>query len=266
MAATQKVRLPPTCCSQSRARDAGGAALCRSAARATHRARGFRVRTCPSRRPHASARTAHRAIIDWCYTLYSGGRENDAARGHRGATLTRVTPTPNHLSLEPLPLLLSFQAPSSRASPPPLQQQGGAYWTVSFGVCTRLGLTCRECRAPLFKGQRIAARDGRKIRLTYHDECFSGDADPRTQLNASSAEGRLPQACFSQQAPARKGRGKWSTSYGLMPAPAGTPTKARVVSTPEPAQRPARAGGDGSTRAQAMRGPGGRRPATPQWH
>ena len=93
MAATQKVRLPPTCCSQSRARDAGGAALCRSAARATHRARGFRVRTCPSRRPHASARTARRAIIDLCYTLYSGGRENDAARGHRGAPLTRVTPT-----------------------------------------------------------------------------------------------------------------------------------------------------------------------------
>lgn len=261
MAATQKVRFAThVLLSIARARRRGRGALPLCCARDAPRTRlsGAHLPLASPARicSHSSPRN-HRLVL---YTVLRWKRERRGQGAPRSDTdACNAHPKP------PLPLLLSFQAPSSSASPPPLQQQGGAYWTVSFGVCTRLGLTCRECRAPLFKGQRIAARDGRKIRLTYHDECFSGDADPRTQKNASSAEGRLPQACFSQQAPARKGRGKWSTSYGLMPAPAGTPTKARVVSTPEPAQRPARAGGDGSTRAQAMRGPGGRRPATPQW-
>lgn len=260
MAATQKVRFAThVLLSIARARRRGRGALPLCCARDAPRTRlsGAHLPLASPARicSHSSPRN-HRLVL---YTVLRWKRERRGQGAPRSDTdACNAHPKP------PLPLLLScLQAPSLALTRRP--QQGGAYWTVSFGVCTRLGLTCRECRAPLFKGQRIAARDGRKIRLTYHDECFSGDADPRTQLNASSAEGRLPQACFTQQAPAHKGRGKWSTSYGLVPAPAGTPTKARVVSTPEPAQRPARAGGDGSTRAQAMRGPGGRRPATPQW-
>ena len=53
------------------------------------------------------------------------------------------------------------------------------YWTVSSGVANRT-FTCRECKKTINKGQSLIARDGRKIRLVYHIDCFSGDADPRT--------------------------------------------------------------------------------------
>ena len=53
------------------------------------------------------------------------------------------------------------------------------YWTVSRGTSDRFGMTCRECRCSIHKGERYVARDGRRIRLAYHVECFSGEADPR---------------------------------------------------------------------------------------
>ncbi|KAL0048643.1 hypothetical protein WJX82_007573 [Trebouxia sp. C0006] len=87
-----------------------------------------------------------------------------------------------------------------------------AYWTVSSGVSARVGYSCRECRKVINKGEAIKVREGRKMRFYYHDKCFSGEADPRTQGNSSFNKKELP---ISDAAPASKGHGKWSvSSYG----------------------------------------------------
>lgn len=88
------------------------------------------------------------------------------------------------------------------------------YWTVSHGVASRTGHSCRQCGAVISKGDRISVRDGRRMRLFYHAACFSGESDPRTQ---GSKDGRLDGV--GPSAPASKGAGKWSVSmYGLNPA------------------------------------------------
>lgn len=67
------------------------------------------------------------------------------------------------------------------------------------------------------KFEPIAVRDGRKIRLMYHEACFSGHSDPRTQQKSSAHEGRVSHV-ISSSAPKQKGYGKWSTSsYGYQP-------------------------------------------------
>ena len=87
------------------------------------------------------------------------------------------------------------------------------YWTVSGGVADRIYM-CRECKEIIHRGSKIACRDGRKIRLTYHAECFSGESDPRTQLTSSFTEQRY-RGAVTAAAPDTKGSGKWSTSsYG----------------------------------------------------
>ena len=65
-----------------------------------------------------------------------------------------------------------------------------SYWTISEGTAVRTGWSCRECRRTILKGEKIIIRDGRKMRLFYHDICFSGDADPRTQPGSSYHEGK----------------------------------------------------------------------------
>lgn len=100
------------------------------------------------------------------------------------------------------------------------QQEDTLYWTVSSGIAARNGWTCRECKKPIAKGEQIKVRDGRKVRLMYHDKCFSGGADPRTQLHSSFQQGRLPRNSFQPEAPREKGTGKWSTAtYGYSPTP-----------------------------------------------
>ena len=90
-------------------------------------------------------------------------------------------------------------------------------------------------------------RDGRKLRFFYHTECFTGDADPRTQLNGtyfvkteyhkstapniSSLSGPIAhrytdpdgrpfgREIFKPAAPSRVGAGKWSVrSRGYKPS------------------------------------------------
>jgi RNase P subunit RPR2 len=95
------------------------------------------------------------------------------------------------------------------------------YWTLSTGPAIRQGWTCRECKTPIIKGHQMVIRDGRKIRLMYHHECFSGDADPRTQQQSSAHNGRLPKSSFQEKAPEKKGAGKWSTSCGYAPNTSG---------------------------------------------
>eukprot|EP00761_Pharyngomonas_kirbyi_P008041 gb/GECH01008052.1/.p1 GENE.gb/GECH01008052.1/~~gb/GECH01008052.1/.p1 ORF type:complete len:103 (+),score=21.42 gb/GECH01008052.1/:1-309(+) len=90
------------------------------------------------------------------------------------------------------------------------------YWTVSEGKTVSPNTTCRECRQPIPKGTPAMCRDGRRIRLFYHKECFSGEADPRTQNNSSYGKRRkYPSQAFQSSAPQKKGTGKWSTSYGV---------------------------------------------------
>ncbi len=39
---------------------------------------------------------------------------------------------------------------------------------------SRCRWTCRECRQAIYKGEPVVSRDGRKIRMMYHADCFSG--------------------------------------------------------------------------------------------
>ncbi|XP_075251376.1 uncharacterized protein LOC142343884 [Convolutriloba macropyga] len=98
------------------------------------------------------------------------------------------------------------------------QNRDSDYWTVSRGVAVRYGWKCRECKVDIAKGEKIVARDGRKIRLFYHENCFSGSSDPRTQSNNTMNQNRHPKSSFNMAAPSQKGRGKWSVEeYGYNP-------------------------------------------------
>lgn len=116
---------------------------------------------------------------------------------------------------------------SNRASNASLQNQNGSdsavprsksqYWTVSYGNACRNGFSCRECRALIPLNAPVAIRDGRKMRLFYHLDCFTHDSDPRTQNNSSFQRPEFGKS-FQAEAPAVKGKGKWSVSfYGYSP-------------------------------------------------
>jgi ferredoxin len=51
-------------------------------------------------------------------------------------------------------------------------QKTTEYWTLSFGDACRNGWSCRSCRQAINKGEKIAVRDGRKLRFMYHAKCF----------------------------------------------------------------------------------------------
>ena len=120
-----------------------------------------------------------------------------------------------------------------------------AYWELSGPLPAVRLVNCRACKKPAYKGNLVYVRDGRKLRFFYHEECFTGDADPRTQENGayqtkkeyhtktapllSSLEG--PRACrdndgrvlgrevFKPEAPKELGAGKWSVnSRGYQPS------------------------------------------------
>jgi hypothetical protein len=116
-----------------------------------------------------------------------------------------------------------------------------AYWALSGPVAINRSATCRACRESIAKGSLVMVRDGRKLRFFYHVECFTGDADPRTQENGSYQDQRHaeyhrvtapdisslsgPRACldpdgrplgrevFKPQAPSTLGSGKWSVAH-----------------------------------------------------
>lgn len=117
-------------------------------------------------------------------------------------------------------------------------RSGEAYWELSGPLPINRIATCRACKKSIPKNCLVMVRDGRKLRFFYHLECFTGDADPRTQENGSffersdyhtatapkisSLEG--PKACtdpdgrplgrkvFKEAAPSVLGHGKWSVS------------------------------------------------------
>ena len=113
-----------------------------------------------------------------------------------------------------------------------------AYWALSGPLAANRTMNCRACKKSVYKGQIVMVREGRKLRFIYHEGCFTGDADPRTQEgssydkrsdlkkktapNVSSLEG--PKACkdadgrvlgrevFKPEAPSQLGAGKWSVA------------------------------------------------------
>ena len=113
---------------------------------------------------------------------------------------------------------------------------GGDYWELSGPLPMNRVSSCRACKGTIYKGDQVMVRDGRKLRFFYHEKCFTGSADPRTQTNSSfstqvvyhkntapkisSLEG--PKAChdadgrvlgrqvFKSEAPSTVGHGKWS--------------------------------------------------------
>jgi hypothetical protein len=90
------------------------------------------------------------------------------------------------------------------------------YWTITHGHANRTGWSCRECHAVIYQGEPIVIRDGRKLRLMYHEHCYSGGSDPRTQAGSSYHDQKWGNAqSIQQKAPPVKGYGKWSCSeYG----------------------------------------------------
>ena len=117
-------------------------------------------------------------------------------------------------------------------------RSGEAYWELSGPVVLNRVSTCRACKQAISKGGSAMVRDGRKLRFFYHSSCFTGDADPRTQVNSSYAEVKEyhtntapnisslagPRACtdpdgrplgravFKTEAPSVLGQGKWSVA------------------------------------------------------
>ncbi len=119
-----------------------------------------------------------------------------------------------------------------------------AYWELSGPMAANRTGSCSHCRGVIFKGDLVMVRDGRKLRFMYHDRCFTGIADPRTQQggtfekvveyhtstapNISSLEGprayvdpdgrQLGRKVFKDIAPSTVGAGKWSVhSRGYNP-------------------------------------------------
>ncbi|KAL1495362.1 hypothetical protein AB1Y20_016731 [Prymnesium parvum] len=68
------------------------------------------------------------------------------------------------------------------------------YWDFQHRAVVRgdLGHKCRECRRPFGTiGEPLTERRGARLSLRYHAECFSGFADPRSQLGSSHHTGPL---------------------------------------------------------------------------
>ena len=117
-------------------------------------------------------------------------------------------------------------------------RQDSAYWVLSGPTVNVNIQTCRQCKKSIMKNSSVMVREGRKLRFFYHTECFTGDADPRTQDGSSfndsahsdfhtktapklsslegpkaykDSDGRvLTRTVFKDKAPKQLGEGKWS--------------------------------------------------------
>jgi len=105
------------------------------------------------------------------------------------------------------------------------------YWTITHGHANRTGWSCRECHSVIYQGEPIVIRDGRKLRLMYHEHCYSGGSDPRTQAGSSYHDQKWTNAhSIQEKAPTAKGYGKWSCSeYGYKGDLYGTTPNVRTA-------------------------------------
>ncbi|KNC53989.1 uncharacterized protein AMSG_09639 [Thecamonas trahens ATCC 50062] len=84
-----------------------------------------------------------------------------------------------------------------------------SYWRIERGrVAEGTRHLCRECKAYITKGSKYIIRHGARIQLRYHQECFSGDADPRSQAGSSYATDKK-RLNIAQAPPADPGKGKF---------------------------------------------------------
>ena len=117
-------------------------------------------------------------------------------------------------------------------------RQTDAYWELSGPLPCTSAKTCRACKSTILRGESVYCRDGRKLRFAYHERCFTGDADPRSQENSSfetredyhkknapaisalegpravrDPDGRpMGRQVFKPEAPSALGSGKWSVA------------------------------------------------------
>ncbi|CAM9515415.1 unnamed protein product, partial [Discosporangium mesarthrocarpum] len=91
------------------------------------------------------------------------------------------------------------------------------YWDFAFRMPGKsdLGHKCRECRHPFTNlREAIAVRRGGRIELRYHEDCFSGVADPRSQPSSSANTGKFVKSLQGTEAPQEiyrkmRTRGHW---------------------------------------------------------
>eukprot|EP00920_Eleutheroschizon_duboscqi_P033276 GHVT01080223.1.p1 GENE.GHVT01080223.1~~GHVT01080223.1.p1 ORF type:complete len:215 (-),score=12.36 GHVT01080223.1:89-733(-) len=154
----------------------------------------------------------------------AGGAGRSTAMGESDTPPSAKKPTSNFA----FPSRLNGHG--SVSNPSGAEKSDLTYWTVSFGSAVRFGHLCRECNHYIAKGDSIAVRDGRKIRLFYHANCYSGTSDPRTQTHSSYRQLKESHHAsaykfnvISGQAPPIKGAGPWTvSSYGIKTTTAST--------------------------------------------
>lgn len=88
------------------------------------------------------------------------------------------------------------------------------YWDFQHRAVEKhdLGHRCRECRMPFTTiGEPLTERRGARVSMRYHAACFSGFADPRSQVASSHHVGSLAGSQF-EAAPGAKAGSKMRTS------------------------------------------------------
>lgn len=84
-----------------------------------------------------------------------------------------------------------MQTPAKKSALPSASSSASslsAYWSYTPRRAEKrdLGHKCRECkRAFRSLGEPLVVRRGGRIEMRYHEKCFSGTADPRTQSQSS---------------------------------------------------------------------------------
>ena len=88
------------------------------------------------------------------------------------------------------------------------------YWDYQHRSVAKadLGHKCRECRLPFTTiGESLTERRGARVSMRYHAACFSGFADPRSQVASSTHVGEL-RGTQLDAAPSGKAGSKMRTS------------------------------------------------------
>ena len=132
---------------------------------------------------------------------------------------------------------------------------GEAYWELSGPTPINRTVTCRACKKTIMRASPSWCATGGSSASTITHECFSGDADPRTQQNSSfssrsdyhaktapklsslegpgctDADGRkLGRVLTKDKAPASVGVGKWNSGASRRQSriPPARPTRLTV--------------------------------------
>ena len=69
-------------------------------------------------------------------------------------------------------------------------RSGPDYWELSGPTPVNRCVSCRACKQTIYKNSSVYTRTGRKLRFFYHENCFSGSADPRTQKNGAFTDSK----------------------------------------------------------------------------